>query len=635
MPGSAQTIGRRALAARRAWELVAVFGLALGWYLANGRTIGAGDTISNRYLPIALIREHTFTLDSFPFLYDGDEAYWTVRHRGHWVSSYPVTAAVLAVPIYLPTVLAGEPAASPAWERLEKRAAAAVVALSAVIIFATARRLASPWMAVLVTLAYALGSSNASVAAQGLWQHGPTELGLAAALYALVRGRGDERWVGYAGFALAFAAISRPTGVLLGAPLAVYVLARHARALPRFALGAAPVIALHLLYNAHYHGSPSWTQFPLHGWWWRKTSLDVFAGLLVSPGRGLLVYSPIFAFSLAALLAAWRRGGDGLLRALGAGVVLLIALVGHWRSWWGGATFGPRLLCDAVPMLSIALVSWEEVLRARVLIRSFFAAALAVSIGAHAVGAFWDDGSWNAGPEFVDLAPHRLWSWSDNQLVSPVGAALARTIDRALGTPIPADPIEVARLRLQIERDPWTDRAIAALRTIEAEAHDAAAVAELDRLRASRFTPRMPLGWDFGGRLTLVGVDVEPAGDHALTIRFLWRAERTIDRAYFASVHVDGPAGARFQDDHSIEGPGWTTNRWVPGETVAIVRRVVVPEQAPRGEWVMSVGVWCPEDGAVLAFREGWFRRRKRRALLRLRVSPPEPIVAAAAADPS
>jgi hypothetical protein len=45
-------------------------------------------------------------------------------------------------------------------------------------------------MALLVTAAYTFVSS------QALWQHGPSQLGIAAALYFLVRGREAERWPG-------------------------------------------------------------------------------------------------------------------------------------------------------------------------------------------------------------------------------------------------------------------------------------------------------------------------------------------------------------------------------------------------------------------------------------------------------
>ena len=41
-------------------------------YVANGRSIGAGDTLPARYLPFSLLRERNFDLDEFPVLYGGE-----------------------------------------------------------------------------------------------------------------------------------------------------------------------------------------------------------------------------------------------------------------------------------------------------------------------------------------------------------------------------------------------------------------------------------------------------------------------------------------------------------------------------------------------------------------------------------
>ena len=226
------------------------------------------------------------------------------------MSCYPVTGAVLAVPIYLPAVLRGEAPESPVWEDLEKTSAAVIVALSAVFLYLALLRLTTLRMALLVTGAYAFGTSSLSVSSQALWQHGPSQLGLAAALYFLVKGREAERWVAVSGFPLAFAVISRPTDLLLAVPLGLYVLLYYPKQVGRLLVFALPPLAFQLWYNATYQGSAFWTQAPiLQGEHWTGRFWEGFSGLLFSPGRGLFVYSPIFLFSLVALAMAWRRAG--------------------------------------------------------------------------------------------------------------------------------------------------------------------------------------------------------------------------------------------------------------------------------------------------------------------------------------
>lgn len=59
--------------------------------------------------------------------------------------------------------------------------------------------------------------------------------------------------------------------------------------------------------------------------------------------------------------------------------------------------------------------------------KGLFVILIAWSIAAHSIGAFLNVGSWNADVE-VDRFPHRLWSWTDNQLVDPPRRLLGRAV---------------------------------------------------------------------------------------------------------------------------------------------------------------------------------------------------------------
>src|SRR5207247_10839248 len=67
---------------------------------------------------------------------------------------------------------------------------------------------------------------------------------------------------------------------------------------------------------------------------------DGLAGLLVSPGRGLFVYSPVLLFSLWGFLRMWRDG-PAAFQPLAVGVVLVVLVVSKWFLWWGGHSWGP------------------------------------------------------------------------------------------------------------------------------------------------------------------------------------------------------------------------------------------------------------------------------------------------------
>ncbi len=602
-------------------ETICLFALVLGGYLLNGHAIPSGDTTPNRYLPVSILRHGSFYLDGFPFLYSPKLPYYVRHFRGTYVSSYPVTGAVLAVPIYLPAVLRGEAPESPVWEDLEKTSAAAIVALSAVFLYLALVRLTTLRMALLVTGAYAFGTSSLSVSSQALWQHGPSQLGLAAALYFLVKGREAEGWVAVSGFPLAFAIISRPTDLLLAVPLGLYVLLHYPKQVGHLLVFALPPIAFQLWYNVTYQGSAFWTQAPiLQGEHWTGRFWEGLSGLLFSPGRGLFIYSPIFLFSLVTLGMAWRRGGDPLLRAVGVGALLVVFLYCRWWPWWGGHTFGPRLLADLTPLLALALYPLRNDLNRSRWIKAAFVAALLWSVGTHSIGAFWDDIGWNAHPLDVDRAPRRLWSWTDNQLVNPVYWRVTTTVKRKLGIPIPVGALLERYRREQIEGEPWSDRAINALRDEYELAKRMDGVEEMERLEIERFTPMMRVGWDFAGLLTLVGYDFLAVGPRQFDVTYYWQAQRRMRSDYAAFVHFDGP-GSRFQDDHILGVPQHRTGSWEAGETIKDTRRVSVPQSAPAGAYSMRLGVWQPRIGKYLYRREGWWRRSEAGTLILLEVS--------------
>jgi hypothetical protein len=601
-------------------EVLCVFALVLGVYLLNGQAIASGDTAPNRYLPVSILRDGSFYLDGFPFLYTPKLPYSLRRFGDHYVSCYPVSGAVLAVPIYLPAVLRGEAPESPVWEDLDKASAAVIVALSALFLYLALVRLTTLRMALLVTAAYAFGTSSLSVSSQALWQHGPSQLGIAAALYFLVRGREEERWVGVSGLPVAFAVISRPTDLLLAAPFGLYVLLYYPKQIGRLLLFALPPIAFQLWYNVTYQGSAFWTQVPiLRGEHWTGRFWEGLSGLLLSPGRGLFVYSPILLFSLVPLAMAWRRGGDPLLRAVGLGALLVVLLYCRWWPWWGGHTFGPRLLADLTPVLALGLYPLREGLNRSRRLKAAFGAALLWSVAAHSIGAFWDDIGWNAYPVDVDRAPRRLWSWTDNQLVNPVYWRVGTAVKRELGIPIPVGELLERHRREQIDGEPWSDRAIRGLRGEYELAKRMDGVAEMELLERERFTPRTKVGWDFAGLLTLVGYDLAAVGPREFDVTYYWRAQRKMSSNYAAFVHFEGP-GSRFQDDHVLGVPQHGTASWEDGETVKVTRRVRVPESAPPGTYSLRLGVWEPRIGKHLHRREGWRQRSKEETLLRLDV---------------
>ncbi len=335
--------GRRALPACLA---AVVFAL----YLTNDQRLMSGDTMPSTLIPYAVVRHGTLALDGL--VPDGPIPYWVQQRRGHLWSRYPVATGLLALPVYLPAAIG--PGVAGALPHAEKLAAAAMAAASAGFVLATFLRLAMPiGVAVIAALAYAFGSSVFSTAAQALWQHTSGVLAISAAIWCTVRSRSDARLEPWAGLCAGLSVAARATNVLAAAALIAWHAPRGARPLLRALAGAAGPLLLLALYDAFVFGAPWRTGYAVQ---WSDFGLQGGAGLLgvlLSPTRGLLPYVPWAPLAILGLALGARR--DRLAGLALAAVAAILAVHALWIDWAGGWCFGPRLVCDATPLLALGL----------------------------------------------------------------------------------------------------------------------------------------------------------------------------------------------------------------------------------------------------------------------------------------
>jgi len=392
-------------------------------YTLNGKTLGSGDTVPARYLPFSIIQEFDFDLDEFPFLYESGMPYFLTKINNHIVSTHPPWAAILALPVYILPVIGGISPQSPLVSELEKLAATLITVLSVVILFLALRRVTQEKIAYYIAIIYALGTSSFSTSSQGLWQHGPSQLFLTLTIYYLVRGTGEPKFSIYAGFTLASFIVCRPVNILPALPIGLYILHKHKRQLVGLLLFSLLPILSFMVYNNYYFGSPYTTGFAsgvislprVYTTSFNTPLIEGLMGVLISPSRGLLIYSPIVLFSFAGMITIWRKPGNILLKYLSLSPLLLIPLVSKWAMWWGGHCYGPRMLADITPILCLFLYPSFERFKAG--LTKYLVVILSVlSISLHALGAF-GDGRWNGYPKDVDRHPERLWSWIDSPLV--------------------------------------------------------------------------------------------------------------------------------------------------------------------------------------------------------------------------
>ncbi len=401
-------------------------------YNANGREIGNFDTQPTKLAARELLLRGTLSLnhvvgatpefaDRWGFLLAADG-----RYRSIYSPMPAVMAAALTWPLWKTHIVDIRAPLAPSL--MAAITASVLVALAVTLAFATARQRLPRRRAILLAVGLGLGTGFWSTASQTLWQTETAVFGLALVMcgFASPRAGTGSRQALAIGVGLGLAGASRPQL----APLVIVLLAgTWMRARPRQAATATTIVlafaAVLCTANLRWFGHPLGAQAllqdvnaQLHA----TSSMfairsDGFAGLLVSPSRGLVVFSPVVLVAVAGMRDAFRAGWRSQLPWCVLAILAQYALYGSYAVWWGGHTYGPRYLLDVLPVAVPLAAGAMAPPRFGRMAQIAAGIALAWSIAVAATGAFcYPHERWNTEPESVDRRHSRLWSVEDNQI---------------------------------------------------------------------------------------------------------------------------------------------------------------------------------------------------------------------------
>ena len=294
---------------------------------------------------------------------------WFVQHGEHVVSNRLPGAILWATPFYLLLGRGGEfasvyPAAV---------ASAAAATLAALFVYLAVRRLAGRRVGLVAAFAFALATPTWSVSADALWTHGTAQMALALSLVFAA----DDRLVAM-GLAQAAAILTRPHLAVVAACMGIGAAIKARSLRPLIVVGLTSslgLVALAIYYRLVYG---TWT---LSGGYGSLGGYGETPGLssvservngtspflrnvaeaLVSPGRGLFVYSPFLLLLLPGLRAAWSTAPVWVRSAAVGGLVY--AVVQLWGNGYSGEDFfGYRFLLEPLtlwtPLLTLAYLGW-------------------------------------------------------------------------------------------------------------------------------------------------------------------------------------------------------------------------------------------------------------------------------------
>lgn len=423
----------------------------------NDLPIQSEDTVPAMFLPVTLLKERTFyadtyykmMLDRYPHPDDKGQTQGLVpfylrqvpnitdpkllpliEFDQHYITAFTLTPGILATPIYAPAVLAG---ISITWENLillSHLASATIMALTGVLMYVLLRNHLLPQKdlsqkALILTLVYLFATVNFAMLSQALWQHGSLQLFTVVSLIFLLNGLKTQKTAHYVlfGFFMSLAVITRPTAALFAVLIFALIPLQLQKTCikPTLAtlLGVLPVAVFYLWTGFVLYGGFSNTGYASQmGSSWVSNIFEGFGGIWISPSKGILIYSPVLIFSLVGAYQAYKNKTmqNRHLFLISILIIFLHTLImGKWKHWYGGFSFGYRLASDVLPFFIILLVPYilsyfySKTKKAFYILFSF-------SVAVQLFGMIFFDSIWHNAYDNGYKDTRWLWSLRDSEL---------------------------------------------------------------------------------------------------------------------------------------------------------------------------------------------------------------------------
>jgi len=410
-----------------------------------------GDSRYSMLLSQSLLEHGSFALDHYqiPGVVRAVDGYMKAENLyqlefvdGHVYYIFPPGSSVLSVPYVALMKLFGFSAADADGNfnlehdaKLQFILAAILMAALASVFYFTGRLVLSRTLSVVVALGGAWGTQVFSTASRALWSDTWGILLLGLVVWMLLADDVAKRPLRPVLLAslMAWLYFVRPTYAISIVAITVYLFIYHRRQFLWYAATGVIWLAGFIAYSRYYFGQwlPSYYLAS-------RLTFDHFtealAGNLISPARGLLIYVPVILF-IFYLLVRYRK----YLAHRKLVWLALCAISVHWivisgfPHWYGGHSYGPRLMTGIVPWLVLLCIfgleamltarenqakvqrlkSWriEHVLGGTLLLVSCIINGLGAASHATAL--------WNMRPVNVDEQPSRIWDWRHPQFLAP------------------------------------------------------------------------------------------------------------------------------------------------------------------------------------------------------------------------
>jgi len=393
----------------------------------------SGDSRWNVATALSIIREGNIDLDEYAERIEKEDNYGVTVVNGHIYNSWPVGTSVLSVPFVFmidwflekSVGLDFEQEAKIRWTIFAEEFIACIfVGLTAIFIYLISYTLTRKIMiSLVIVFLFSFCTSAWSTASRALWTHVPSIFLLTVTLYLFVKARSLPAAIRTAGLFLALAFITRPTNIIPASLFFLLILFQYRKFLVINIFSALLVFIPFFMLNFQIYGEILPSYFRVNQVGHAELFWEALLGNLISPARGVLIWSPIFLLCIFGIFLKIKEKNFNKLDG-----VVLVSIILHWiiisslPHWWAGFSIGPRYFTDMVPFFIYFLIPVVQyIFKMHVkqpLILIIFILFTGFSFfthyqGSHAYGA----NGWNMEPVSVDIDPSRIWDWNDLQFL--------------------------------------------------------------------------------------------------------------------------------------------------------------------------------------------------------------------------
>lgn len=431
---------------RQRWLIAALLAAALVFALAYYSP--ASDAVSDPYFALlvsqALLEHGTLALDAYettadPPFFSGGGTEQLFIYSGHSYYTFPVGSSLFSLPVVWLARLRGRGMAQRDDNAAAQNQMSAILsAVLFLLLYLICAFYLDPAPSLAITIISTFGSSLVSTVGTALWNTDWALVFICAALWLMARydsGRGKSLNPFVLALLMFAAFLCRPTSALFIVIVLVYGYLRARPVLLRLLLTLIVLLVAFALWNLLQFGVILPPYYALDRFSIYATPLHIAVlGELLSPSRGLLIYSPFLGLTLIGAVLFWRDLIRQPLFALSAlWFICIVLLAAEATKWWGGWSFGPRVLTDAMPALVLLSVfAWKQLAHMPNLRRACAFAFVGLGVVGiwinSSVGLFnLDAGRWNGAilPN-VDDNPLIVFDWRYPQILASEESLCAR-----------------------------------------------------------------------------------------------------------------------------------------------------------------------------------------------------------------